>query len=101
MALESEPKGQPNSVTASPTTLHSLVCFKELETTSSLNVIPAGAEGSALLAAIYDVPLAYFVTLPADTRTDGKYLGKTDDEWSTYHQEYNRNRHQRMPQPQV
>ena|ERR1700688_1312271 len=52
--------------------------FKGLETTSSPNVIPAGAEGSALLAAIYDVPLVYFVTLPADTRTDGKYLGKTN-----------------------
>jgi len=44
------------------------------------------------LAAIYDVLLAYFVTLPADTRKDGKYLGKTNEEWSAYHQIYNRNR---------
>lgn len=44
------------------------------------------------LAAIYDVPLSYFTSLDADTRTDGKYLGMTNEEWSQYHDEYNRPR---------
>jgi len=44
------------------------------------------------LAVIYDVPLTYFATLPADTRKDGKYLGMTNEEWSNYHDMYNRNR---------
>lgn len=44
------------------------------------------------LAAIYDVPLSYFATLPADTRKDGKYLGMTSEEWSKYHDVYNRPR---------
>lgn len=44
------------------------------------------------LAAIYDVPLTYFATLPADTRKDGKYLGMTNEEWSNYHDVYNRPR---------
>lgn len=44
------------------------------------------------LAAIYDVPLSHFVTLPADTRKDGKYLGMTNEEWSEYHETYNRPR---------
>jgi len=44
------------------------------------------------LAAIYDVPLSYFATLPVDTRKDGKYLGMTNEEWSNYHDVYNRPR---------
>ncbi len=44
------------------------------------------------LAAIYDVPLSHFVTLPPDTRKDGKYLGMTNEEWSAYHNTYNQNR---------
>ena len=44
------------------------------------------------LAAIYDIPLSYFGTLDADTRKEGKYLGMTNEEWSRYHDEYNRPR---------
>jgi transcriptional regulator with XRE-family HTH domain len=44
------------------------------------------------LAAIYAVPLSYFATLDEDTRKDGKYLGMTNQEWSNYHDEYNRPR---------
>ena len=44
------------------------------------------------LAAIYDVPLSYFATLDADTRTDGKYLGMTNEQWSAYYSQYNRPR---------